>query len=147
MKVESNIKKVVAQIKKNLNPDKALRIASFSMLAVSHDRIFTNGLNAKGTSFGNYNKEYQRQRLKKYNRANTKINLIATGELERGWIVGVVGTGFGLGFQQTKNNSSKNPNAPQKAAYMDDLFKDVFMLSKGEIRRFNKVFNYEYGKK
>ena len=128
--------------------DKAMRIASLSMLSIVKERVFSNagGKNSEGKSFGTYNSKYKKYREIKERRTNSQINLMFTGDTEIQFKFGINNGRYCLGFDALPNNDKKNPNASQKVEYMEGRFGDIFSLTTEESNQFTEIFLYELDK-
>lgn len=129
--------------------DKAQRIAGISMLVKVKTRVFNDGggKDSQGKPFGTYSKKYKEYRDKKTTRTNSEINLMFTGDLDLQFKLGVNNGDYCLGFEAEANGAkSKNPNASQKAEFMEDRFGDIFQLTSEESNEFTEIFLYELDK-
>jgi hypothetical protein len=125
--------------------DKAIRIASLSMLSIVKQRVFNNagGKNSQSKSFGTYNTKYKKVRELKERRTNSQINLMFTGDTEIQFKFGINNGKYCLGFDALPNGDSKNPNASQKTEYMEGRFGDIFALTQEESNQFTAIFLFE----
>lgn len=128
----------------------AAQLATTSLLAVMKTRIFNDqgSTDASGNKLGKYNSSYLLTREKKENRTNGNINLVFTGETSREFTLGVNNNGdFSIGFVHDPNGQKNNPNASQKAEYLeapDGLnYGDIFLASDEEIDLWMDIFEEE----
>ena len=112
-----------------------LSVAS-SMLAVTADRIFTQGKDAKDAEIGKYSRGYMRQRRRMNYPSSTKVILQATRQMANDW--GVISTGqdLGLGF--------KNQANADKSEWVENTYKKpIFEHTPGELKTLEDLFNKE----
>lgn len=128
----------------------AARLATFSVLAVMKQRIFNDqgSTNADGNKLGKYSEGYLKTRAKKQHRTNGNINLVFSGETSRDFTLGIDEDGdAAIGFLQDPNGNKKNPNAAQKAAYLEDAngldYGDIFEANDAEIDLWVDIFEDE----
>lgn len=128
----------------------AAQLATTSLLAVMKTRIFNDSgsVDASGNKLGKYSNSYLLTREKKENRNNSNVNLVFTGETSREFTLGVNDNGdFSIGFVQDPNGQKKNPNASQKAEYLEDPeglnYGDIFLSSDEEVDLWMDVFEDE----
>lgn len=122
--------------------DRAAREALTTVLAVQKQRIFTKsgGKNSAGVTFGKYNAKYEKRRQKKFKRSNRNINLVASSEMLTSYTLGPTKEGWALGFQAKANGVSGNPNAAQKAEYMEERFGNIFQMNSKEKKIFIETY-------
>ena len=127
--------------------DKAQRIAGVSILAKIKLRVFNDGggKNSKSEPFGTYNSKYKEVRAKKQRKVNSNINLVYTGDLQRGFKFGVNNGDYCLGFE-AQPNGKNNPNASQKSEWMEEMYGDIFQLTTSESNEFTETFLFELDK-
>lgn len=110
------------------NRSRIFREALLSVLAIQKERIFTEGKDQDGKSFGRYTKAYMKFRAK-HGHSNANINLDLTDETMRDYTVGATETGYGLGFFNKANGDKKSPNAAQKSKYLEARYGEFFKLT------------------
>ena len=127
--------------------DKAQRIAGVSIFEKVQTRVFNDGggKNSKSEPFGTYNSKYKEVRAKKQRKVNSNINLVYTGDLQRGFKFGVNNGDYCLGFE-AQPNGKKNPNASQKSEWMEEMYGDIFQLTTSESNEFTETFLFELDK-
>ena len=127
--------------------DKAQRIAGVSIFEKVQTRVFNDagGKNSESESFGTYNSKYKEVRAKKERKVNSNINLVYTGDLQRGFKFGVNNGDYCLGFE-AQPNGKKNPNAAQKSEWLEEMYGDIFQLTTSESNEFTEIFLYELDK-
>ena len=105
-----------------------------SMLAVTADRIFEQGKDAKDSEIGRYSKEYLKQRVKKNYPSSTKVILQATKQLIDDWHVIPNQNSIGLGFiNQTNAN---------KSGWVEETYdKSIFEHTPKELKSIELKFN------
>jgi hypothetical protein len=122
------------------NRGKIFREALLSVLALQKQRIFEEGKNEDGKSFGRYTAAYLKVRAK-YHHSNTNINFDLTDETMREYTVGDTENGIGLGYLNKANENSKSPNAAQKSKYLEARYGKFFDMSYKEQATWLKVVN------
>jgi len=127
--------------------DKAQRIAGVSIFEKVQTRVFNDGggKNSKSEPFGTYNSKYKEVRAKKQRKVNSNINLVYTGDLQRGFKFGVNNGDYCLGFE-AQPNGKNNPNASQKSEWMEEMYGDIFQLTTSESNEFTEIFLFELDK-
>ena len=127
--------------------DKAQRIAGVSIFEKVQTRVFNDagGKNSKSEPFGTYNTKYKEFREKKKRKVNPNINLVLTGDLQRGFKFGVNNGDYCLGFE-AQPNGGKNPNASQKSEWLEEMYGNIFQLTTSESNEFTETFLYELDK-
>lgn len=100
--------------------DQLERRVATTMLAVTADRIFSEGKNATGAAIGDYSAGYMRQRQRMNYPASTKVILQATRQMVNDWSVISDGSSLGLGFKN-KTNAEKSEWVEQ--TYGQAIFK------------------------
>ena len=127
--------------------DKAQRIAGVSIFEKVQTRVFDDGggKNSKSKPFGTYNSKYKEVRAKKQRKVNSNINLVYTGDLQRGFKFGVNNGDYCLGFE-AQPNGKNNPNASQKSEWMEEMYGDIFQLTTSESNEFTEIFLFELDK-
>ena len=127
--------------------DKAQRIAGVSIFEKVQTRVFNDGggKNSKSEPFGTYNSKYKEVRAKKQRKVNSNINLVYTGDLQRGFKFGVNNGDYCLGFE-AQPNGKNNPNASQKSEWMEEMYGDIFQLTTSESNEFTETFLFELDK-
>jgi len=127
--------------------DKAQRIAGLSIFKQVQTRVFNDGggKNSKSEPFGTYNSKYKEVRAKKQRKVNSNINLVYTGDLQRGFKFGVNNGDYCLGFE-AQPNGKNNPNASQKSEWLEEMYGDIFQLTTSESNEFTEIFLFELDK-
>lgn len=127
--------------------DKAQRIAGLSIFEKVQTRVFNDagGKNSKSEPFGTYNTKYKEVRAKKQRKVNSNINLVFTGDLQRGFKFGVNNGDYCLGFE-AQPNGKDNPNASQKSEWLEEMYGDIFQLTTTESTEFTEIFLFELDK-
>jgi len=127
--------------------DKAQRIAGVSIFEKVQTRVFNDGggKNSKSEPFGTYNSKYKEVRAKKQRKVNSNINLVYTGDLQRGFKFGVNNGDYCLGFE-AQPNGKNNPNASQKSEWLEEMYGDIFQLTTSESNEFTEIFLFELDK-
>lgn len=135
---------------KGRSQKEAARIATTSLLAIMKKRIFNDqgSVNASGTKLGEYSDSYLITREKKERRTNKNINLVFSGETSRELTLGVnEDENFSIGFIHEANGQKKNPNAAQKAEYLEDPeglnYGDILLASDEEVDLWMEIFEHE----
>lgn len=110
-----------------------------TMLAVTADRIFTQGKDASGNDIGTYSPGYIKQRRKNNYPSSSKVILQATRQMANDWSVIGTDNGVGLGFKNAENAN--------KSEYVEDTYnKDIFKHTKDELTLLDKVKDKEVKK-
>lgn len=110
-----------------------------SMLAVTADRIFTQGLDANNSQIGTYSKGYLKTRIKDNYPSSTKVILQATRQMVNDWSVISSGSSLGLGF--------KNQTNADKSEWVEATYdKSIFKHTKNELGTLNKLIDKEIKK-
>lgn len=91
-----------------------------SMLAVTADRIFTQGKDASNSPIGTYSPEYMKQRKRMNYPPSNKVILQATRQMANDWSVISAGKSLGLGF---KNSANADKSEHVESTYKKDIFK------------------------
>lgn len=112
-----------------------------NMLAVTADRIFTQGKDASNNAIGTYSPGYMKQRKRMNYPSSGKVILQATRQMANDWSVISAGNELGLGF---KNKVNADKSEWVEATYgSDSKPKDIFKHTKEE----NKQIDLLIGKK
>jgi len=128
--VTTNLQQVNAviadRLKKLSDPETILRPLCFDIIELMTKRIHVDGMAANGQQIGTYNNRYLKLRQTKYNRkADSKIIVSLTRQLENNWSVIATPKGFGVGFL--------NPFNFQKARWVEaQKGKEIFSLTAAE---------------
>lgn len=110
-----------------------------SMLAVTSDRIFTQGKDANNSEIGNYSKGYLKQRQKEGYSSSKKVILQATRQMVNDFSVISNSNSLGLGF--------KNQFNADKSEWVEDTYdKDIFKHTQEEKDTLNKLVDKEVSK-
>ena len=129
-----------------------LSVAS-SMLTATADRIFTKGLDAKGSPIGTYSKGYMKTRIKKNYPSSTKVILQADGQMVSDWSVINEGDDLGLGFKNNariapkEGKKKKSVSNLEKSEYVEATYgKPIFEHTSNELKSLNDLLNKEVKK-
>lgn len=128
--VTSNIVSLTDEIREKLkalgSPEVMPRILAFDVIDLMTKRIHIEGKAADDGQIGTYTASYLKLREKKYNRkADDKIIVSLTRQLEQDWSVLDTPNGYGVGFKNTFNY--------QKARWVEEnKNRDIFSLSQRE---------------
>lgn len=133
-----SLKKLVKKMNVLAKTDALERSVATSMLAVTADRIFTQGKAADGST-ETYSKGYMKQRRKDGYPNSTKVIFQATRQMANDFSVISTGKNLGLGFKNSAN--------ADKSFWVEDTYdKAVFSHTKDEIETLNKLFTKELKK-
>lgn len=145
------------QLDKLTKENTVLLAVGNSMLAVTKERIFENGLDAEGNSIGSYStkpisisrkrqprqtrstyfKEGYKQFKKEIGFDPNKVNLVMSGQMRDDWSVIHLGNNqIGLGFRNELNSKKADGNEER-------FGKEIFSHSKEEDEILDKVFEAE----
>lgn len=91
-----------------------------NMLAVTADRIFTQGKDASNNAIGIYSLEYMKQRRRMNYPSSSKVILQATRQMANDWSVISAGNVLGLGF---KNSANADKSEWVESTYEKEIFK------------------------
>ena len=83
--------------------DQVERFVATNMLAVTADRIFTQGKDASNNDIGTYSIGYMKQRARMNYPPSNKVILQATRQMTNDWSVISAGNVLGLGFKNSAN--------------------------------------------
>lgn len=109
------------------------------MRVITTDRIFTNGLDANGSSIGTYSKGYIKQRQKDNYPNSSKVILQATTQMVNDFSVINDGKKLGLGFKNSFN--------AEKSEWVEATYKkSIFKSTKDEANRAVEIFEAQVTK-
>lgn len=137
--VKTNIKQVTDAISAKLraasDKEYLLRPLAFGVIDRMTKRIHMEGKAADGGQIGTYSTGYLALRKKKYNRkADNKVIVSLTRQLEADWSVIATPKGYGVGFQNAFNL--------KKARWVEETKKkEIFSLTDDELKYVSEEAN------
>ena len=127
------LKRHIKQLDTILDPVKVHKEVLTSMLAVTEDRIFTKGLDSRGSGIGKYSEEYAKFRAKKNLGGSKKVVLQFSQQMRNDFSVIIGPDGKGLGFKNNKNFD--------KSFFVENTYnKDIFSHTPSEERLITKLY-------
>lgn len=167
MSIKSNEKAVWGKLEAKMkglanasNPSSPLfgriyRTALVTSLAEVKRRVFVEGRNSKGTSFGDYSEAYYKRVRLAQNNSSRRVNLELTGELRKEYKL-VLNKGIYFGFDKPEGRGTYTynvntqegkkrveqenaPNAALRAEYLAEYYGEFLHLSETELNTFTKI--------
>jgi hypothetical protein len=132
----SDFKQMINKINRLRRLDQAKRSIGLSMLAITSQRIFSDGKDASNRGIGTYSDAYMKVRRKKNYPASTKVILQAERQMVLDFTLIVSEDGWGLGFKNDVNF--------QKSLIVEKTYqKDIFAHTDFEVAKFRQLFQNE----
>lgn len=122
----SGLKELAGRMLTLQEADSLLREISTTMLAITRERIHEAGLNANGSSIGEYSDRYLKLRESNNLGSDRQVKLFFTGQMQNDYsVVDISDTEYGLGFQNQLN--------ADKADWAEDKFGKIYALTDSEL--------------
>lgn len=122
----SGLKELAGRMLTLQEADSLLREISTTMLAITRERIHEAGLNANGSSIGEYSDRYLKLRESNNLGSDRQVKLFFTGQMQNDYsVVDISDTEYGLGFQNQFN--------AEKADWAEDKFGKIYALTDSEL--------------
>ena len=122
----SGLKELAGRMLTLQEADSLLREISTTMLAITRERIHEAGLNANGSSIGEYSDRYLKLRESSNLGSDRQVKLFFTGQMQNDYsVVDISDTEYGLGFQNQFN--------ADKADWAEDKFGKIYALTDSEL--------------
>lgn len=132
----SDLKNILKKIDQLRRLDEAKRSIGLSMLAVTAQRIFTDGKDGDNRQIGEYSAAYIIERKRKNWPTSKKVILQATRQMVSDWSLIVDGNSWGLGFKNSINFIKANN---VEAIYK----KEIFAHTDAEVNQFTTLMQNE----
>jgi hypothetical protein len=128
----SELKELAGRMLTLQEADSLLREISTTMLAITRERIHEAGLNANGSSIGEYSDRYLKLRESNNLGTDRQVRLFFTGQMQNDYtVVDISDTEYGLGFQNQLN--------ADKADWSEDRFGKIYALTSSELDQVSAI--------